>query len=311
MSERSTSSQAHIHLLPEAIRRRLDALMLNAASIRAGSMKGERRSVKRGTSIEFADYRNYTPGDDLRKLDWNVYARLEKPYIKLLEDEEDLAVHLLIDVSASMDYPQGDDDTSTHDHNKLLFAKRLTAALAYLSLSTGDRLLLSPLSETARPLFGPARGRGQSIALLRYLHDLTDDGMTDLNQRLRDFAIRERRAGLVIVLSDFFAPTGYSDGLNRLLGKGHEVVFIHILSPHDVNPPMAGDLRLIDSETGSVQEVTLDADMRARYQQRLTAWVDAMRDDCARRGVHYLMIESDTPYEKVIFYELRRLGIVR
>ena len=126
-------------LLPEAVRRRMDPLMLVANKIRAGAMKGERRSIKRGTSIEFADYRNYSPGDDLRKLDWNVYARLERPYIKLLEDEEDLAVHLLLDMSGSMSWPR-DEESGDLAHNKLLFAQRIAASLAYISLSTGDRL---------------------------------------------------------------------------------------------------------------------------------------------------------------------------
>lgn len=301
----------HTLLLPEMIRRRLDPLMLHAKSIRSGSMKGERRSVKRGTSIEFADYRNYTRGDDLRKLDWNVYARLEKPYIKLLEDEEDLAVHILLDISGSMDWPNAESEGGNPEHNKLLFAKRLYAGLAYMSLKTGDRLMLSALTETGLKQFGPSRGRAQVVPMLRFAHDLTANGVTDLNQSLRDYALREKRAGLVIVITDMFSPTGYIEGLNRLLGKGHEIVLLHLLSPDEVTPPIAGDLSLIDVETGATQEVTVDANMRTIYQQRLTQWLDSIRDDCARKGVHYLMVETDIPFEKVILFELRKLGIVR
>ena len=301
----------HTLLLPEMIRRRLDPLMLHAKSIRSGSMKGERRSVKRGTSIEFADYRNYTRGDDLRKLDWNVYARLEKPYIKLLEDEEDLAVHILLDISGSMDWPNAESEGGNPEHNKLLFAKRLYAGLAYISLKTGDRLMLSALTETGLKQFGPSRGRAQVVPMLRFAHDLTANGITDLNQSLRDYALREKRTGLVIVITDMFSPTGYIEGLNRLLGKGHEIVLLHLLSPDEVTPPIAGDLSLIDVETGATQEVTVDANMRTIYQQRLTQWLDSIRDDCARKGVHYLMVETDIPFEKVILFELRKLGIVR
>lgn len=302
MSEKTSH---HEILLPEAIRRRLESLTLVARTIRAGSMKGERRSVKRGTSIEFADYRSYTAGDDLRKLDWNVYARLEKPYIKLLEDEEDLATHLILDISASMNWPE------EQSQNKLLFAKRLFASLAYMALATGDRLMMSAINEREMQQFGPARGRSQVVPMLQYVHGLEARGVTDLNQKLRDYAIREKRAGLVILISDMFSPTGYADGLNMLLGKGHEVAFIHLLSPDEVNPPLAGDLSLVDVETGKASEVTVDAEMRTIYQQRLTNWLDGLRDEAARKGVHYLMVESDIPFEKVILFELRKLGIVK
>jgi uncharacterized protein (DUF58 family) len=294
-------------LLPDAVRHRLDALMFNAHKIRAGAMKGERRSVKRGTSIEFADYRNYTPGDDLRKLDWNVYARLDKPYIKLLEDEEDLAVHLLIDTSASMDW-QPEDKPDAH---KLLYARRLAAALAYIALMTNDRLTLHTLNSTNSTPFGPARGRGQIVQMLRYAHGLAAEGVTDLNAALRTFALREKRPGLVFILSDMFSQSGYVDGLNLLLGKGHEIVVLHLLSPDEVMPPLTGDLRLIDVETGLPQEVTIDATLRTAYQQRLENWLNDLRDDCARRGVHYLMTQTNAPFEQVILYDLRRLGIVK
>lgn len=299
-------------LLPDAIRRRLDPLSLAAKSIRSGSMKGERRSNKRGTSIEFADYRNYTPGDDLRKLDWNVYARLEKPYIKLLEDEEDLAVHLILDISASMDWPPDDEeDAAAAAHNKLLFAQRLFAALGYIALNSGDRLMMSAVSDQSTALFGPSRGNAQTVAMLRYVHGLQARGVLDINEVLRKYAIRERRAGLVVVLTDLFSPTGYSDGLNALLGKGHEVLLLHILSPDEMHPPLAGDLRLVDVETGAAQEVTVDANMRGIYEQRLTHWLDEIRQSCSRKNIHYVLAQSDTPFEKVLLFDLRRLGVVK
>jgi uncharacterized protein (DUF58 family) len=303
----------HDILLPEHIRRRFDPLTLMAKNIRAGSMKGERRSVKRGTSIEFADYRNYVPGDDLRKMDWNVYARLEKPYIKLLEDEEDLAVHVLLDASASMNWPNAEETEAggNPEHNKLLFAQRLFAGLAYISLSTGDRLMMSAMNDKGANYFGPSRGRVQTVPMLRFTHAVKAQGITDLNHTLRQYAIREKRPGLVFILSDMFSPSGYIEGLNTLLGKGHDVCIIHLLSPDEVMPPVAGDLRLLDIETGDAQEITIDATMRSIYQQRLTSWLDAIRNDCARKGVHYIMAQTDTPFEKVILFELRKLGIVK
>lgn len=295
-------------ILPEPIRRRLDPLMLVANKVRVGAMKGDRRSVNRGTSIEFADYRNYVPGDDLRQMDWNIYARLEKPYVKLLEDEQDLSVNIVLDASASMNMPQGSDDIN---QQKLLYAKRIFAGLAYVSLSSNDRLLMTALNDADTAQFGPVRGRGQSVAMLRYIQSLTADGMTDLNVMLKAFALRTTRAGLTIVISDMFSPTGYIDGLNALLERGHEVVVVHVLAPEEVMPPLAGDLRLVDVETGQAQEVTIDAQMRTVYHQRLTAWLDEIRGACRRRGVHYFMMQTDAPWERLILSDMRRAGLVR
>ena len=304
MSEQKTNDPI---LLPESIRRRLEPLMLVAKKVRTGSMKGDRRSIKRGTSIEFADYRNYVPGDDLRQLDWNIYARLERPYIKLLEDEEDLAVHLILDASASMNFPE----EGEIDHKKLMFAKRIFAGLGYVSITSNDRLMLTAVNDAGMSIFGPVRGRGQGVAMFRYVQNLSADGITDLNIMLKDYALRAGRPGLTIVISDMFSPTGYIEGLNALLGRGHEVVFIHVLSPEEVTPPLSGDLRLIDVETGQAQEVTVDATMRDIYTQRLTAWRDDIRNECLRRGAHYFTIQTDEPWERLILSDMRRIGLVK
>ncbi len=294
-------------LFDEKTRARLEQLTLVANRVRAGAMKGERRSTKRGTSIEFADYRNYTRGDDLRRLDWNIYARLERPFIKLLEDEEDLAVHLLLDVSASMGYPREGD----RDQNKFLFSQRLLAGLASISLASNDRLVVAAIGASEEDRFGPVRGRGYSLALLQYISRLAPHGITNLNAALKDYAARGGRPGLCFIISDFFSPSGYQDGLNVLLGRGYEVGLIQVLSPEEVDPPIGGDLRLIDSETGQGQEVSIDGGMRDLYLKRLTEWRDGIRADCLRRGVHYVGVETSTPWEKVILQQLRRLGAVK
>lgn len=295
-------------LLDEATRRKFDQLMLTASKVRAGAIKGERRSNKRGTSIEFADYRNYAPGDDLRRLDWNVYARLERPYVKLYEDEEDLAVHVILDASASMDYPT---DESEPTHHKFLFARRLFAGLAYIALINNDRVMLTVLHSGEMEHFGPSRGRSQTVAMLKYAHGLKPNGVTDLNIALKDYATRANPPGLTIVISDMFSASGYLDGLNALLGRGHEVVLLHVLAPEEITPPLTGDLRLIDVESGQAQEVSLDAGIRDLYMQRLESWRDEIRRECSRRGVHYLTLEAGALWEKTILYDLRRIGVVR
>lgn len=295
-------------LLPEAIRRRLEPLMLVARKVRAGAVKGDRRSIKRGSSIEFADYRNYAAGDDLRQLDWNIYARLERPYIKLLEDEEDLAVHLILDASASMDFPP---EGEAHQH-KLFYAKRILAGLAYISLTSNDRLVLTSFGVGGAATFGPTRGRAQGIAALRFIGAITAAGVTDLDIALADYALRARRPGLTLIISDMFSYEGrYLEGLNALLSRGHEVAFVHLLAPEEVQPPVTGDLSLIDVETEVKQEVTLDGVMLGIYQQRVNAWRDEIRNECLRRGAHYFPLVTDSPWERLILADMRRVGLVK
>src|SRR5215813_6531480 len=170
-------------LFDETTRRKLEQLMLAGSRVRAGAIKGERRSTKRGTSIEFADYRNYAPGDDLRRLDWNIYARLDRPLTKVYEDEEDLAVHLILDTSASMDWPEQGDSAL----NKFTYARRLIAGLAYVSLVTNDRLMVTAVTGNSEHHFGPVRGRAFSVALLGFVNQLKAEGVTDLSAALKNY----------------------------------------------------------------------------------------------------------------------------
>jgi len=295
-------------IFDEKTRRKLEQVMLWSQRARAGATKGERRSTKRGTSIEFADYRNYTRGEDLRRLDWNIYARLERPYIKLLEDEEDLAVHVIVDTSASMDWPN---ERENFDRNKFVFARRLAAGLAYTSMTSNDRMRFTAISDRGSDSFGPSRGRARALAMLNFVSDLKSGGITDLNYVLEDYALRETRPGLIFVLSDMFSPTGHMNGVSSLMSKGYEVVILHLLSPEEVNPPLVGDLRLIDVETGGAQEVTVDANMREIYVRRLDSWRDSIRSEILRRGGHYHFIETSVPWEKVILQDLRRSGLLK
>jgi uncharacterized protein (DUF58 family) len=305
-------------LFDDSTRRKLEQLTLYANRVRAGAVKGERRSIKRGTSVEFADYRNYAPGDDLRRLDWNIYARLERPLTRLYEDEEDLSVHLILDASASMDFPRADLETpDAHQHHKFAYARRLLAGLATVSLHTDDRLsviaLTAPDERDSDGVihFGPARGGAYSVALIKFVGGLRARGAVDVNVMLKSYAARSGRAGLVVLISDLFAPSGFAEGLNALIGKGHEVAVVHLLAPEEIEPPLEGDLRLIDSETGLPQEVSIDGGMRALYRRRVEAWRDEMRAECRRRGAHYLPIITDQAWERVILTDLRRLGVVK
>lgn len=295
-------------LFDETTLRKLEQLTLIAHKVRAGVMKGERRSIKRGTSIEFADYRDYTRGDDLRQLDWNVYARLDKPFIKLLEEEEDLTVHVLLDSSESMNWPQ-DGDLDIH---KFRYGQRLAAALAHIGLSTGDRVTVGLLSgDRLADRWGPSRSRGQILRLLSWMEALQPGGTTNLNTALSDYGVRAGRPGLALIITDMLSPAGYADGLNALQGRGYEVALLHLLSPDEIDPPLTGDLRLIDSETGTPQDVTIDGAMRDLFSRRVRAWQEEIATLCQNREVHYVSIDTSTPWENVILFALRRAGVVR
>ena len=308
-------------LFDSSLLRRLDRISLVARHVRPGQTAGERRSTKRGTSVEFADYRDYAPGDDLRRVDWRIYARLDRPFVKLFEEEEDLAVHILLDGSGSMDWGGGGDRETRgqgEGENKWIYARQLAAALGYIALVGGDRLtianLQSPIPQSPNhPVtqFGPVRGRGHTLRLFEWLESLEAEGTTDLNGSLRTHAISGGRAGLVVLISDLFSPAGYVEGLTRLAARGHEVTIIHVLAPDEVEPPLAGDLRLLDVETGDPQEVTIDGGMQNLYRRRLEAWREEISATCRARDVHYVPVETNTPFERVVLYDLRRNGLVK
>lgn len=294
-------------LFDEQTLRKLERLTILANRVRAGAIKGERRSTKRGTSIEFADYRPYVRGDDLRRVDWNIYARLQRPFIKLLEDEEDLAVHLILDASASMDWPR----TGARDQHKFLYARRLVAGLAYIALGGGDQVSIAAVRSDGAMLWGPWRGRGRMLDLLGWLGALHTRGSVPLNDALTDYARRMARAGVCVIVSDLMSAEGCEAGLRALQGRGHELTLIQVLSPDEVDPVLTGDLKLIDVETGIAQEVTVDETMKRLYVQRLQAWQAEIGALCARRSIHFVPLVTSTPWEQVILTQLRRARVVQ
>ncbi|MFZ5909448.1 MAG: DUF58 domain-containing protein [Chloroflexota bacterium] len=300
-------------LFDEPTLRKLTQLTLVAARIRAGAIKGERRSSRRGASVEFADYRAYAPGDDLRRLDWNIYARLERPFIKLFEEEEDLAVYILLDASRSMGWGENDLD-------KFQYALRLAAGLGAVALASGDRLVAAALRDGGvAQEFGPARGQAALPRLFRFLEGLEAQGKTDLEASLRQFFVTPRRAGLVILLSDLLSAQalrpgsgqGWEAGLRQALGRGHEAALLHVLAPDELDPPLAGDLQLVDIETGHEQDVSLDGGLRSLYRQRARAWLQSTQAACRKQGVRYLELATSLPWDRALLLEMRRAGIVK
>ena len=296
-------------LFDETSLRKLQQLTLVTSRVRAGALRGERRSLKRGAGLEFADFRDYAPGDDLRRVDWNVYARLDRPYVKLREEEEDLAVHILVDASQSMAWGEG----AQHKFN---YALQLAAGLGSIGLSTGDRVttvMLRTLKADDSPPISELSLRGQQylLHLLKFLEAQRAAGSTDLEAAMRRYLVRPRRPGSVIVISDLLSPNGYQSAVKLLLQHGHEVSIVHVLAPDEVDPPLAGDLRLIDVETGFAQEVSLDSGLRNAYRERVKLWRAETQAFCRARGIRYLAAETDRPWDEVVLYDMRKAGMVK
>jgi uncharacterized protein (DUF58 family) len=284
----------------EGLLRRLERVQLVSQRMHGAASHGGRRSKKRGTSVEFADYREYAHGDDLRQIDWNVYGRSDRLYVKLREDEESLTVHLLVDCSKSMDWGR---------HNKLAYARRLAGALGYAALAGQDIVAAAGFSERLLTPLPAMRGKGQTGRLFGFLNGLQPAGQTDLKAALRAYALMHRRSGMAVLISDLLNPGGL-EGLTALLDRGFEAVLIHTLDPVEADPEDEGEVELVDRETGQTLRISLDPATMDAYKRRLTDWISEIETFCAKRRVRYVTASTAVPLEDLIFRQLRARRIV-
>ena len=266
-----------------------------------GGLKGGRRSVKRGQSVEFADYRDYALGDDLRQLDWNVYARLEKLFVKLFVEEEDVTITFLVDASPSMAFGRPE---------KLLFAKRAAAALGYIALAGEDRVVVTALTGRSARRQGGLRGSGRVFRLLANLSTIEPaEGPTDLLASARHAGAMLRGRGVVVLISDLLDPAA-DRVIRELAATGSELIVLHTLSPDELDPQLEGDLRLVDSETGEGIDVTVDLATLDDYKARLATWQEHLAELAVKRRASYVPISTDIPLADLVFAELRRRRVV-
>lgn len=291
-------------LFDEPFLRKLERISILARRATIGQMQGERRSPKRGQSVEFADFRPYSSGDDFRRIDWNAYARLERFFIKLFVEEQDITVHILIDNSRSMDWGEP---------NKLDYAIRTAGALGYIALSGLDRVTVRSLGNgktNGAGYFPPHRGKQNAFALFSFLQSINGAGGVDLGQSLRAYSATASYPGPLLLLSDLM-DEGWADGLRALAGRGFEVSVLQILSPDEISPEISGDLKLLDSETRADIEITAEYDLIERYRAGLAAWQAEIHHFCAARGMHYAPIATTMPFEELLFSWLRRQGVLK
>ena len=291
-------------LTPELIAK-LDPLDLSSKRVFFGKLKGERRSKKRGQSVEFADHRPYANGDDIRHIDWNILARLDQFFLKLFLEEEDLSLQLVIDCSASSD---------CGDPSKFLFMQKAIIALGYVGLVNLNRVSAAAMGSGPGGVLTSLRdlrGKRRSHDLAQWICALNPAGTFSFREAAERIAMARRGKGLMLVFSDFFFKEGYEQGLRRLVGHGYDVFVVQVLSPQEVEPPITGDLRLKDIEDGDTAEVTISAPLLKRYKAMLAAYCEQLRTFCARRDLTLITVRSDTPVDVLVLDYLRTRGIVK
>lgn len=309
-------------LTPELLRR-LEQFQLLATRRAKSSARGERRSRARGQSVEFADYRTYVQGDDFRYLDWNLYGRLERLFLKLYEEERELPVRIFLDASESMTFGEP---------RKFDFARQVAAAIGYVALSGFDRVSVIPFPAlpdngqagpatrnpqpaprvaelAARGALRSVRGKRSAMQFFQNLSALSAGGPANLNEALRRGALEARHAGLAVVLSDFLDPAGYEAGLTALVGRGFQVDIVQILAPDELSPSVFGDLRLVDAETGAMQEVTFGRYRLKAYQQAVQNFLQRLREFCQGRGINMFTAGSNTALEELLLKQLRKAEV--
>jgi len=306
-------------LTPELISK-IEPLDIASKKVFFGKAQGERRSKKRGESVEFADHRPYVIGDDTRHIDWNIFGRLDKLFLKLFLEEEDLSLHVVLDCSESSD---------CGEPSKFQFMQRAAMAISYVGLVNLNRVAATamggyvetPAGEEGVKAAGlgldvsssirDLRGRRRVHDLSRWICSLRPAGTFSFREAAERIARSRRGKGVMLVFSDFFFKDGFESGLKLLVGRGYDVFCIQVLSPQEVEPPLTGDLRLKDVEDGDSAEVTISAPLLKRYKANLAAYCDSLRDFCARREMSLLTVKSDTPIDTLILDYLRKRGVVR
>jgi uncharacterized protein (DUF58 family) len=289
-------------LLSPQLLAQLERLELVSRKIFRGRMKGERRSKRKGQSVEFADFRQYVPGDDLRFIDWNLFARMERLYLKLFLEEEDLHFYALVDASDSMEFGEP---------TKLQFAKQLAASLGFIGLCRADRVKIETLGTSNRKPGPVLRGRSSMWRMMEYLEGIEPGENVSLIEGVKNFCLRNSGKGILVLISDLMDKEGYDKALRFLVAQQMDVYVIHTLCPEELNPEVKGDLKLIDCEDEDIAEITVSRPLMEKYKRTLAAFVDGAREFCTRRGMTYLMTSTETPVETLVANYLRKRGLVR
>jgi uncharacterized protein (DUF58 family) len=279
--------------------KKLDTIVINVRMMMNTGSGGNRKSRSKGSSVEFSDFREYSIGDDFRRIDWNAYGRFDRLFVKLFMEEREAMVNIFIDSSRSMYFGEP---------KKSIAAIKLSGILAYLALNNMDRVCLNSLSGKLVKQSTALNGRGMFQRCASFLENIQFEGITDLNSCIKKKEFKG--SGVSIVFSDFFTPGGIEDAMKYLLYKKQDVILVHLLAPEELSPAMEGQIRLLDSETNEARDISVTPAMLSQYDKELNAFMNNIREFCSKMGATYVQVSSAEPVEKIVFEEFTRAGIV-
>ena len=280
----------------------IEKLYIISKKVFAGRLRAERRTKKLGSGVEFAEHRDYTPGDDFRYIDWNIYGRIDKLFLRLFEEEEDLHVYILLDVSNSM---------TMGSPPKFLYAMQVGAALAYIALSNLDRVGLVPFGDKVHGRLPPTRGQGRIFKIFEFLKQTPLGGPTHLEKSLRTFIHQNPRRGVAVLISDFYDPDGFREAINTLRYNKYELYVVQVYDLKEVRPSLMGDLHLVDCETGEEKEVTISPKLLDDYAKEHDLFCKELETFCTERGVPLFRTHTQMPFQDLILEIFRMGGFVK
>jgi uncharacterized protein (DUF58 family) len=289
-------------LFDDDFQRKLDYLALVSKRVFSGRMRAERKTKKSGSGIEFADHRDYQPGDDFRYLDWSVYQRFDRLLVRLFEEEEDLAIYFIVDASSSMGFGEA---------KKLRYAKRVAAALGYVGLANLDRVSIVSTTDKVMDRMPGTRGKARIFKVLRFLRELDPGGQTDLGDAMKTFVAQNKKKGLAVLISDLYDPQGFEKGINVLRYNKFDPFVVHVVDKEEARPKLNGDVLLYDCETGDEREVTITAKVLERFAGAYGQYLADIERFCTSKTVPYIQADINTPFDELILRVFRRGGFLR
>lgn len=279
--------------------KKLDTIVINVRMMMNKGSGGNRKSRSKGSSVEFSDFREYSSGDDFRRIDWNAYGRFDKLFVKLFMEEREAAVNIFVDSSRSMYFGEP---------KKSLSAIKLSGVFAYLALNNLDRVCVNSLSGEAIRQTVVLNGRWMFRRCADFLENIQFEGTTDLNSCIKKKEFKG--SGVSIVISDFFTPGGIEDAVKYLLYKKQDVILVHILAPEELSPAVEGQIRLLDSETGETRDISVSPALLKNYDRELNVFINNIKEFCKKMGAAYIKASSADPIEKTVFEDFAEAGII-
>lgn len=280
----------------------IEKLYIISKKVFAGRLRAQRRTKKLGSGVEFAEHRDYAPGDDFRYIDWNLYGRMDKLFLRLFEEEEDLHVYILVDVSNSM---------TMGDPPKFLYAMQLGAALGYIALSNLDRVGVVPFADRTLGRMNPTRGVGRIFKIFEFFKNTPIGGPTRMEPCLRTFIHQNQRRGVAVLISDFYDPAGFEEAVNTLRYNKYETYAIQVYDQREVRPELMGDLQLVDCETGEVREVTISPKLLNEYAKEHEAFCAELETFCKERAVPLFRTHTGVPFQELVLDIFRMGGFIK